>query len=66
MKHSAMLKTIKAIFKSGEPLTTNELVVETGLCKRTIQRHTKELLSEDVIKISRSAEKRLYQYSRAF
>lgn len=66
MRHSAMLKTIKVIFKSDEPLTTNELIDKTGLCKRTIQRHTKELLSENVIKISRSKDTKLYQYFRAF
>ena len=61
-----MLKTIKVLFKSEEPLTTEEIARETGLCKRTIQRHTKELLSENVIRISRSEDNKLYQYSRAF
>ena len=65
MKHSALMETIKAIFKSKEPITTDELVNKTGLSKRTIQRHTKTLLSEQLISISLESDRRTYRYSKA-
>lgn len=65
MKHSTLLPTIVAIFKSQEPLTTDELVSKTGLSKRTIQRHTKDLLSEDLICIGLTSDNRTYQYWKA-
>lgn len=65
MKHSTLLPTIVVIFKSKEPLTTDELATKTGLSKRTIQRHIKDLLSENLIGISLTSDNRTYEYWKA-
>lgn len=57
--HDAILLTIKALGqKDKPPLSIDDLVEETGVVRRTIQRHIRRLRAFDMISVTHTSGKK--------
>lgn len=63
-KPDLILKTVKVIFGSAEPISVPEIVDNAKLNERTVQRHISRLLDEHMIMVTRDKCGSAYRYKK--